>query len=140
MQPTRTEPYRTVPSRAEPYRTMQWKSAISVGRFRSLCGGGVRIRGWVGIRQSGSDFNEGMHNLAGVQNSAQHRHTKNHPRLGCSFSLTTYTMYTPLASFTDGFLAENTEHNLNLGAGLRLLIIIIIPAGSDRMYHICMWF
>ncbi len=29
MQPTRTEPYRTVPSRAEPYRTMQWKSAIS---------------------------------------------------------------------------------------------------------------
>ncbi len=28
MQPTRTEPYRTVPSRAEPYRTMQWKSAI----------------------------------------------------------------------------------------------------------------
>ncbi len=30
MQPTRTEPCRTVPSRAEPYRTMQWKSAISV--------------------------------------------------------------------------------------------------------------
>ncbi len=29
MQPTRTEPYRTVPSRAEPYRTMQWKSAIT---------------------------------------------------------------------------------------------------------------
>ncbi len=34
--------------------------------------GGVRIRGGVGIRQSGSDFNEGMHNLAGVQISAQH--------------------------------------------------------------------
>ncbi len=32
MQPTRTEPYRTVPSRAEPYRTMQWKSAIRVQR------------------------------------------------------------------------------------------------------------
>ncbi len=29
MQPTQTEPYRTVPSRAEPYRTMQWKSAIT---------------------------------------------------------------------------------------------------------------
>ncbi len=25
--------------------------------------GGVRIRGGVGIRQSGSDFNKGMHNL-----------------------------------------------------------------------------
>ncbi len=45
----------------------------SIGRFRSRCGGGVRIRGGVGIRQSGSDFNEGMHNLAGVQISAQHR-------------------------------------------------------------------
>ncbi len=45
----------------------------SVGRFRVRCGGGVRIRGGVGIRQSGSDFNEGMHNLAGVQISAQHR-------------------------------------------------------------------
>ncbi len=32
MQPTRSEPYRTVPSRAEPYRTMQWKSA---NRFHS---------------------------------------------------------------------------------------------------------
>ncbi len=39
--------------------------------------GGVRIRGGVGIRQSGSDFNEGMHNLAGVQISAQHRHLTN---------------------------------------------------------------
>ncbi len=38
----------------------------SIGRFKSRCGGGVRIRGGVGIRQSGSDFNEGMHNLAGV--------------------------------------------------------------------------
>ncbi len=48
---------------------------------------------------------------------------------------------TPLASFTVGFLAENTEQNLNLGAGLRLLIIIIlIPAGSDRLYHICTCF
>ncbi len=36
----------------------------SIGRFRSRCGVGVRIRGGVGIRQSGSDFNEGMHNLA----------------------------------------------------------------------------
>ncbi len=42
-----------------------------------------------------------------------------------------------LASFTVGFLAENTEQNLNFGAGLRLLIIIIlIPTGSDRMHHI----
>ncbi len=48
-----------------------------------------------------------------------------------------------LASFTVGFLAENTEQNLNFGAGLRLLIIIIlIPTGSDRMHHICtcFWF
>uniref|UniRef100_A0A9J7XW46 Ras association domain family member 5 n=1 Tax=Cyprinus carpio carpio TaxID=630221 RepID=A0A9J7XW46_CYPCA len=44
-----------------------------IGRFRSRCGGGVRIRSGVGIRQSGSDFNEGMQNLAGVKNSAQHR-------------------------------------------------------------------
>ncbi len=45
---------------------------------------------------------------------------------------------TPLASITVGFLAENTH----LGAGLRLLIIIIlIPTGSDRMHHIftCFW-
>ncbi len=35
--------------------------------------GGVRISCWVGIRQSGSDFNEGVHNLAREQNSAQHR-------------------------------------------------------------------
>ncbi len=41
----------------------------SVGRVR--CGGVVRIRGGVG--QSGSDFNEGMHNLAGVQISAKHQ-------------------------------------------------------------------
>ncbi len=35
------------------------------------------------------------------------------------------------------FLAENTEQNLNFGAGLRLLIIIIlIPTGSDGMHHI----
>ncbi len=50
---------------------------------------------------------------------------------------------TPLVSFTVGFLAENTEQNLNFGAGLRLLIIIIlIPTGSDRMHHIstCFWF
>ncbi len=50
---------------------------------------------------------------------------------------------TPLGSFTVGFLAENTEQNLNVGAGLRLLIIIIlIPTGSDRMHHICtcFWF
>ncbi len=33
--------------------------------------GGVRIRGGVG--RLGSDFNEGMHNRAGVQISAQHR-------------------------------------------------------------------
>ncbi len=46
---------------------------LVIGRFRRRCGGGVRIRGGVGIRQSGSDFNEGMHNLAGVQISAQHR-------------------------------------------------------------------
>ncbi len=45
----------------------------SIGRFRVRCGGGVRIRGGVGIRQLGSDFKEGMHNLAGVQISAQHR-------------------------------------------------------------------
>ncbi len=46
---------------------------------------------------------------------------------------------TPLASFTVGFLAENTE--MNFGAGLRLLIIIIlIPAGSHRMHHICTCF
>ncbi len=44
-----------------------------IGSPHLLCGGGVRIRGGVGIRQSGSDFNEGVHNLAGVQNSAQHR-------------------------------------------------------------------
>ncbi len=44
----------------------------SIGRFRRRCGGGVRIREVVRIRQSGSDFNEGVHNLAGVQNSAQH--------------------------------------------------------------------
>ncbi len=43
---------------------------LSIGRFRRRCGGGVRIRGGVGIRQSDS---EGMHNLAGVQISAQHR-------------------------------------------------------------------
>ncbi len=36
-------------------------------------GWGFRVRGGVGIRQSGSDFNEEMHNLAGVQISAQHR-------------------------------------------------------------------
>ncbi len=41
-----------------------------------MCGGGVRIRGGVGIRQSRSDFNERVHNLVGVQNSAQHRFTK----------------------------------------------------------------
>ncbi len=36
----------------------------------------------------------------------------------------------PLA-FTVGLLAENTEQDLNFGAGLRLLIIILlIPAGS----------
>ncbi len=38
----------------------------SIGRLRVRCGGGVRISGGVGIRQSGSDFNEGMHNLAGA--------------------------------------------------------------------------
>ncbi len=32
----------------------------SVGRFRCRCGGGVRIRGGVWIRQSGSDFNEAV--------------------------------------------------------------------------------
>ncbi len=32
-----------------------------------------------------------------------------------------------IASFTVGFLAENTEQNLNFCAGLRLLIIIIFP-------------
>ncbi len=38
-------------------------------------------------------------------------------------------------------LAENTEQNLNFGAGLQLLIInILIPAGSNRIYHICMCF
>ncbi len=50
---------------------------------------------------------------------------------------------TSLVSFTVGFLAENTEQNLNFGAGLRLLIIIIlVPTGSDRMHHIstCFWF
>ncbi len=50
---------------------------------------------------------------------------------------------TPLVSFTVGFLAENTEQNLNYSAGLRLLIIIIlVPTGSDRMHHIstCFWF
>ncbi len=46
----------------------------SISRFKSRCGGGVRIRVEVRIRQSGSDFNEGVHNLAGVQNSAQHQH------------------------------------------------------------------
>ncbi len=44
----------------------------SIGTFRSRCGWGIRIRGGVGIRQSGSDFNEGMHTLAGVQISARH--------------------------------------------------------------------
>ncbi len=53
------------------FSTLPDNAPPGVGRFRSLCGGGVRIRGWVGIRQLGSDFNEGVHNLAGVQNSAQ---------------------------------------------------------------------
>ncbi len=48
---------------------------------------------------------------------------------------------TPLASFTVGFLAENTEQNLNFGAGLQLLIIIIlIHSGSHRMHHTCTCF
>ncbi len=48
---------------------------------------------------------------------------------------------TPLASFTVGFLAENTEQNLNFGAGLQLLIIIIlIHAGSHRIHHTCTCF
>ncbi len=60
----------------------------SIGRFWSRCGGGVRIRGGVGIRQSGSDFNEGMHNLAGVQISAQHRpETRTH-----NLSITSLTL------------------------------------------------
>ncbi len=46
-----------------------------------------------------------------------------------------------LASFTVWYLAENTEQNFNFSAGLWLLIIImLIPAGSDRMYHICTCF
>ncbi len=49
------------------FSTLPDNAPPGVGRFRSSCGGGVRIRGWVGIRQSGSDFNEG------VQNSAQQR-------------------------------------------------------------------
>ncbi len=36
------------------------------------------------------------------------------------------SIVTPLASFTVGFLAENTEQDLNFGAGLQLLIIIIL--------------
>ncbi len=47
---------------------------LGVGR------GGVRIRVGVRIRQSGSDFNEGVHNLAGVQKLAQHRHSCVCPR------------------------------------------------------------
>ncbi len=39
----------------------------SIVRFRVRCGGGVRIRGEVRIRQSGSDFNE-MNNLARAEN------------------------------------------------------------------------
>ncbi len=38
---------------------------------------------------------------------------------------------TPLASFTVGLLAENTEQNLNFGVGLWLLVtILLIPAAS----------
>ncbi len=51
------------------------------------------------------------------------------------------SIVTPLTSFRVGFLAENTERNLKFDAGLRLLImIILIPGGSDRMYHICTCF
>ncbi len=71
--------------RAE-FCTLPDYASPSVGKFRSRCGGGVRIRGGVGIRQSGSDFNEGMHNLAGVQISAQHRTCY----LGLSYSLGLY--------------------------------------------------
>ncbi len=61
--------------RAE-FCTLPDYASPNIGRFRSRCGGGVRIRGGVWIRQSGSDFNEGMHNLAGVQISAQHRDSR----------------------------------------------------------------
>ncbi len=47
--------------RAE-FCTLSDYASPSIGRFR--CGGGVRIMGGVGIRQSDS---EGMHNLTGVQ-------------------------------------------------------------------------
>ncbi len=69
----------------------------SIGRLRVRCGGGVRIRGGVGIRQSGSDFNEGMHNLAGVQISAQHRNAHFQRRItDCSivFKINTYVNLT----------------------------------------------
>ncbi len=45
----------------------------SIGRFRVRCGGGVRARGGVRIKQSDSDFNERGNNLAGGQKWAQHR-------------------------------------------------------------------
>ncbi len=40
----------------------------SIGRFRVRCGGGVRIRGGVKIRQSDSDFKEGVIIWQGVKN------------------------------------------------------------------------
>ncbi len=44
-----------------------------IGRFRVRCGGGVRIRGVVRIRQSDSDFNKRGNNLSGGRKWAQHR-------------------------------------------------------------------
>ncbi len=46
----------------------------SNGRFRVRCGGGVRIRGGIRIRQSYSDFNERGNNLSGGRKWAQHWH------------------------------------------------------------------
>ncbi len=45
----------------------------SIGRFRVRCGGGVRVRGGVRIRQSYSDLKERGNNLAGGRKWAQHR-------------------------------------------------------------------
>lgn len=38
--------------------------------FRSRCGGGVKIRGGVKVRQSGRDFNKGGNILSGGSNAS----------------------------------------------------------------------
>ncbi len=63
----------------------------------------------------------------GGKKHVAHSRSAGTPKINPASAAASDNIVTPLASFTVGFLVENTEQNLNFGTGLRLLIIIIFP-------------